>query len=225
LRLAIGCTVKNRAWALPTWYEHIEAACAPLGITPEYVFCYGTSLDQTRDLLRGEVVELDEDPELGIRRSWNLERYVQMVRARNALLARVRDLSPDLWWSVDSDIYVAPEALRDALETIEHFDAVGGACFMTPVNTAPSYAFIEGDLLVRPIRHDVFQVDAVMAMVLMKPRAYRVDYQLDSRGEDIGHSLACKYRGLRLGWDGRHYSHHEMNSGLNAQSLLRYSHT
>ena len=48
-----------------------------------------------------------------------------------------------------------------------------------------------------------YQADVVMASVLMGPRAYQVDYQMDDQGEDVGWSKACKERNVRLMWAGK----------------------
>jgi hypothetical protein len=53
-------------------------------------------------------------------------------------------------------------------------------------------------------------VDVIMAMKLMKPSAYWVDYRDHEQGEDVGWSIACQEQHLRLGWDGRVCSKHVM---------------
>jgi hypothetical protein len=47
-----------------------------------------------------------------------------------------------------------------------------------------------------------------MAAKLMTPDAFRVDYEFDLQGEDVGWSRACARAGLTLGWEGRVISKH-----------------
>lgn len=76
----------------------------------------------------------------------------------------------------------------------------------------PSYAKFkrDGTGLLRQNASAVFKVDVIMAIKLMKPQAYNVDYAADTRGEDIGWSINCRNEGLKLGWDGRVTNKHVM---------------
>jgi hypothetical protein len=49
-----------------------------------------------------------------------------------------------------------------------------------------------------------------LAIKLMSPRAYNIDYRFHHQGEDIGWSVAATEKGLKLGWDGRICSKHVM---------------
>ncbi len=134
-----------------------------------------------------------------------------MVLLRNTLLERVRQLAPEHYWSVDSDILVAEETLVSALEARERFDAVGSKCYMTTKGTmAPSYGMLNGHGIRRPDSTGCFKVDAIMAVKLMNPDAYNVDYSVHRQGEDIGWSKDARKRGVKLGWDGRTISKHLM---------------
>jgi hypothetical protein len=53
-----------------------------------------------------------------------------------------------------------------------------------------------------------FPVGVIMAIKLMTPPAYNVDYEWNHQGEDIGWSLAALARGLKLGWDSRTTTKH-----------------
>ena len=144
-------------------------------------------------------------------RDWNNDRYERMTFLRNQLLGTVREYNPDYFLSLDSDIFIAEDSLVTLFESIENFDAVGGKCYMSPGTRAPSYAMMPHTTLLRPDSSEVMEVEIIMAMKLMKPSAYKVDYVTHYHGEDIGWSLECKVAGLRLGWDGRITNKHCMD--------------
>jgi hypothetical protein len=219
--IVVGCPVRDRAWCLPSWFTHIERACEAVGERPHYVFVGDPKQDRAsfKAIEEGchyygrdrDILGLDEIYE-PYKRVWNLDRFTHMARLRNTLLTRVRELEPDNYWSVDSDILVAPDTLESALEAREKFGAVGSRCYMTPKGkSAPSYAMLNGAGLIRPDAKGCIKVDVIMAVKLMGPDAYRVDYDTHRQGEDIGWSLAAKSKGVKLGWDGRTISKHLMS--------------
>lgn len=222
MRLVVGCPVRDRAWIMERWFEHVEAA-VPAGADVHYVFCGDPQTDAAsfrvidrECLVRSRdrtVVELDEIYSPSYKRVWNLDRFSHMVRLRNSLLVHVRRLEPDFFWSLDSDILAAPSALSGALEGADRFDAVGTKLYMTPKGTvAPSYGMLnpQGGLR-RPDSDGFFKVDVIMASKVMAPKAYAVDYELHRQGEDIGWSIAARAAGCSLGWDGRTTSRHVMS--------------
>jgi hypothetical protein len=127
----------------------------------------------------------------------------------------VRSVNPHYFLSVDSDVFLHPQAVALMGETIERYDAVGGKCYMSPEGTwAPSYAMLNhgAESLYRPDQHgSVFTVDVIMALKLMSPAAYGINYRYHQQGEDIGWSIECKRAGLRFAWDGRVISKHAMS--------------
>lgn len=228
MELVVGCPVRNREWILPSWLAYVESACELVGIEPTFAFVLGTSKDNTDALAKRAVDKWSgtwsviEDPENqqireGRERHWNTVRYGHMVTIRNELLRLVRMLEPEYFLSLDSDILLNPEALECMLESASQFDAVGGKTFMTPHyvgRQCPSYAMIKrNNQLHRPDQSGVFKVDVIMAIKLMTPEAYHVDYRPHDQGEDIGWSLACKEKAVTLGWDGRIASKHVMKRG------------
>lgn len=218
--IVVGCPVRDRAWCLPEWFTRIEAACKLAEEKPHYVFVGDPVHDRDTFLAidtncrvygrECSIVSLNE-PYESYKRVWNLIRFGEMARLRNSLLKRVRELEPEHFWSVDSDILVAKDALTSALEARSRFDAVGSRCYMTERGTiAPSYAMLNGGGLVRPDGKGCHPVDVIMAVKLMSPKAYYVDYETHRQGEDIGWSIAARKQGVKLGWDGRTISKHLM---------------
>lgn len=217
MKVVVGCPLRDRAWIVPQWVEHLAlAAYRPhIVVVGDPVADAETFQVLSQACLRWslnlDVVEVSED--LGpYERVWGLDRYEHMAFLRNTLLNHVRDLKPDLFWSVDSDILVAKTALSSACEGLERFDAVGSKTYMTPNGTwCPSFAMLAGGGLNRWEDHGLFPVDVIMALKLMTPKAYGINYRAHQQGEDIGWSMNAAEFGVKLGWDGSTPSKHVMS--------------
>lgn len=228
--LVVGCPVRGRHWILDTWDRHVRAAVAELdGVDlMGYQFVTGSDDHRTLDVIawwqhdRGlvEVRTVDEPQRLDTR-SWSLERLALMVGLRNALLADVRRRGPDLFLSIDSDMLLAPGALRQMLETLDANStdrgvwAVGGKAYMLgggEDRSHPSFGVMAGTprnrSFVRGDTDQVIDVDVIMGIKLMAQPALNVDYRYSKVGEDVGWSLAVREQGGRLMWDGRTASKH-----------------
>lgn len=213
----VGCPVYKRAWALPRWFEHLGEACELAGVEPVYVFIVDPDDEETIECISAQdgagYVYAVAGPNMDAR-NWGKDRFEWMVKLRNELLGVVRLVEPRLFLSLDSDIMLHRDALKNMMETIESCDAVGGKTYMTENGTAfPSWANIGkgiGKGLIRYEADGQFSVQAIMAIKLMSPRAYNIDYQFHPHGEDIGWSIACREAGLKLMWDGRVASKHVM---------------
>lgn len=213
----VGCPVYKRAWILPTWFDHVEKAAAAAGVEPVYVFVVDERDEETIEVISrrdaaGYVFNVKEQHEHDGARRWNHDRYRWMVNLRNELLGVVRLVGPNLFLSLDSDMLLHPDAIKNMMETSEACDAVGGKAYMTDAGTdCPSWANLKSNGgLHRPDSNGIHRCDVIMAIKLMKPQAYAVDYEFSKQGEDIGWSIACAERGLRFLWDGRVANKHVM---------------
>lgn len=213
MNLIVGCPVSCREWILPTWFAHVERAAELAGLQPTYTFVCHPADRSWACLVEHAPTAAMVTPSFNRgtdERRWNSARYEQMVELRNQLLGAVREQSPDLFLSLDSDILLHPDQLKLMIECLDRFDAVGGRCYMTASGTRfPSWGRLSryGNLQ----RTDVagtFPVDVIMAIKLMTPAAYAVDYAFDIQGEDIGWCRAATQTGVRLGWDGRVIAKH-----------------
>lgn len=222
MNIIVGCPVRDRAWIMERWFEHVEVACAAAGIDDiEYVFVGDVVADNATAKAIGAAAELHgrpaeieyvrEGPITTSRRVWNSDRFRHMVDLRNQLLGVVRSLEPDLFWSLDSDVLAAEKSLASAVECLDRFGAVGTKLYLSAGKSAPNYAGLgrNGGLL-RADADGVFPVEVIMASKVMTPEAYAVDYRFHKQGEDIGWSLAARKAGVKLGWDGRVCSKHVM---------------
>lgn len=223
MRLVVGCPVRQRSWIIRHWFDHVEAAALEVGVIPDYLFVGDPHEDPTLSVIashcaylgRQLVLSPTQEPNTTDTRTWDETRYRQMVILRNQLLGEVRRLEPDLFLSLDSDILLHHKTLVHLFESIERFGAVGGATFMTARGeNHPNCGWIRGStgLQRKYMEHvGVVSVGVLMALKLMTPSAYCVDYELHPHGEDIGWSVGCGRAGVKLGWDNRSVSKHVMS--------------
>ncbi len=202
--------------------QHVEHACRVADVEPIYAFVADPD-DETAQqlavmaLAKGRECHFawtTENLALGDVRDWNHDRFSRMVELRNQLLGKVRELAPDRFLSLDSDILLHPQAVAGLLESTKRFGAVGGATYMTSTGLEfPSCGWNQGmaGLVRRPMEaKGVIPVGVIMAIKAMTPAAYAVDYEFHVQGEDVGWSAACERAGVRLGWDNRNVSKHVM---------------
>lgn len=214
----VGCPVYKRDWIIPRWFSHVEVAAARAGVEPVYAFVMDERDQATIDAISdqhgvGYALNVLEPEEHDDKRVWNMKRFEWMTTLRNELLGVVRIIEPALFLSLDSDILLHPDAIKNMMETIETCDAVGGKAYMTEHGTrCPSWAKIKPNgSLHRENCDGVMDVEVLMAVKMMRPSAYTVDYVAHAQGEDIGWSLACREKGLKFRWDGRVANKHVMS--------------
>lgn len=225
--IVVGCPVRRREWIIDRWFDAIEEATQRAGLVASYVVVSEIE-DPTLQALRRKAFQrelkeihweeletpISEDP---YERVWNHQRFHQMVALRNRLLQAVREMEPRWFLSIDSDILIHPDALCDLIEATSRFGAVGGATFMTPIGSGtgwPNCGWFRGaqGFIRYSIEHrGVIPVGVVMALKLLTPPAYAIDYRFHTEGEDLGFSLACQEAGIKLGWSNLHISRHIMS--------------
>jgi hypothetical protein len=238
--LVVGCPVARRDWIMPTWFTYVMIACDKAGLEPEFVFvvpkwdedtkeCISTCLDAGANMWKFDVIETDE-PHVPERREphpggyWSRQRLEGMVELRNQLLRRVRQIAPRFFWSLDSDILPAPNALAHAVNSAElHPDcgAVGMHTYMseTGLRIDASRAQLVGNALRGRQVYDSelegdYPTDVVMGAIVMKPAAYNIDYSYNFQGEDVGWAINCHAAGVKFRWCAPALCKHVMNRGM-----------
>lgn len=219
VRVLISCPVLRREWIIRRYLEHAAVAAECAGV--EFSFLMLGRIDDPTfavvDDLRAFDVEriyVEEDRDVD-KRDWsNKARFHRLAEIRNRILGQVRLMTGiDYLLSVDSDILLHPQCIANLIETQHErgWAAVGGYCYLSTSRSHPSYAHINGKALRRPdMKGSVQRCDVLMAIKLMTPAAWMVDYAWNTQGEDIGWSLNAKERGLELGCDARVVNRHVM---------------
>ncbi len=223
--LIAGCPASGRSWVVKHWVSYLKRAAAYADIE---LLIFVVAPDDDEELIKAlheachsSKVELvmatvDEPKRVDDERVWNMIRFEHMAYLRNTMLKTIRMLEPDLFLSIDSDILINRTLLPTLIDGLAEYDAIGGKVWLHPrdpniVNYAKLSSF---NSLQRTDSIGQFRVDVLMALKLMKPNAYWVDYKATSQGEDIGWSENARKAGLRLGWDGSIASKHIMTPGL-----------
>lgn len=217
--LVVGAPVHQRAWILPDWLHHLTRAIEhhedPQDLDWDDIvllFNYGPSNDATLEILReaermrpwSVEVLVDETDEHHADRRWSFARYEVMARLRNDLLARVRELAPAHYLSLDTDILLPDGAVHDLLYDFEDergFDAVAPLLYMTPQGKRyPNAMRLESGTRPKEMHAVTMLQEVVFAAVMMGPRLYsEVEYAAHSRGEDIGWGLNARQKGMKMG--------------------------
>jgi hypothetical protein len=224
--IVVGCPVRGRKWILTAWRDAVYRALD--GEEFSFHFVMGPDDQETFDLLRSwenVTISFVEEP-VYREHKWTPERYEHMAMLRNTLLRGVRRDNPDYFLSLDSDILLNARAFKGMKEVAEDMHpeawAVGGQALMGGYDR-PSHGFwTSGEragFVRRPKADGVMKVDVIMAVKLMRPVAYNIDYVFHPKGEDIGWSAQVAERGGGLWWDGRFSSAHFMTE----QSFARAS--
>lgn len=221
MKLVIGCPIYKRDWILPYWIRAIKSQSLNFKdvgfvfeVSPDDVETISL-LEQWKDLDNSisflEIRERNDIAHFSHQdngRQWTLSKYENMVSLRNSLLDRVREISPDYYFSLDSDIIISnPNTVRLLTAHIQDgADAVSPLMYMTPIGDSfPSVMSWRSDSPNRAYRDDsypigsYFKADVIMAAKVMSKKVYEnVDYSVHRQGEDIAWSLGCRDMGYSL---------------------------
>lgn len=221
MKLIIGCPTYKRSWILPHWIKCLIQQSFPID---NIGFVFEVSPDDT-EAIEGLNAWKKYDkriPYFNIKvredihhfehqnngRQWTISKYLNMVSLRNSLLETVREMSPDYYLSLDSDILLTnPNTIELLMAHCKSgADAVNPLMFMTPFGTMyPSVMNWRTDAPGKAFRKEkyplgtYFQSDVIMAAKMMsKPVYENIDYTIHQQGEDVGWSWSCKEAGYNL---------------------------
>jgi len=242
--ILIGCPVYKRDWILPAWFYFIQRQSIPLHDIG-FVFELGVDDKETLDTLAAWKMQHPEVKifDLEIRndlahfaheegqRQWSYSKYENMVSMRNSLLQKAREIKPDAYFSLDSDVLLINYTTLELL--LAHVnngaDAVNTLMFMTPFGTDfPSVmSWVEGEGRKKAYRKtdyplgSFFKSDVIMAAKMMSPKTYNSSqYRFHMQGEDLGWSADCAEKGLDLYCASYIYTPHIMGKAELEKFLL-----
>lgn len=221
MKLMIGTPMYKRGWILPHWIRCLlnqSISFKDIG----FVFEVSPDDTETIESLKAwkridktipyfEIKVRDDIPHFEHEnngRQWTISKYLNMVSLRNSLLQTVRDVQPDYYLSLDSDILLTnPNTIELLIAHIKSgADAVNPLMFMTPFGTMyPSVMNWRADVPNKAYREEkyelgkYFQSDVIMAAKMMSKDVYNnIDYTVHEQGEDVGWSLSCKQQDFKL---------------------------
>lgn len=221
MKLVIGCPIYKRMWILPDWIRCLILQSVSM---KDIGFIFEVSPDDTETIASLEAWRKYDKriPHFSIKvrediphfehenngRQWTISKYVNMVSLRNSILDSVREIEPDYYFSLDSDILlVNPNTIELLIAHIKSgADAVNPLMFMTPFGTMyPSVMTWREDIPDKAYRKEeydlgnYFKADVIMAAKMMSKKVYQnVSYDVHEQGEDVGWSLNCKKNNFNL---------------------------
>lgn len=222
-KVMIGCPVRNRAWILPRYLQHLKKLEFP-SEKIEYCFVINDCVDETLDILESFAYEQSSPVKLiriNFGQNQGHERgnysFSRLASLRNLLLNGFLDSACDYLFSVDSDILLPPSALRCLLE--DNCDIVSAlVCNGHELGNQKIFNILSRKngrwmhLLEFP-RDRIFQVDCTGAAYLIKRgviEAYGVRYSTAMGAEDIGFCQSASSKGIKIYCDGRIECNHIM---------------
>jgi hypothetical protein len=221
MKLVIACPIYKRDWILPLWIQSILSQSVDISKIG-FVFECSENDSETINILETWKKYDSRIPYFNIKtrpdiphheheenkRSWTISKYENMVSLRNSILNTVREINPDYYMSLDSDILMTNSSTLELL--IAHVnqgaDAASPLMYMTPVGvkypSVMTWREDEPDKAYRRSDYPIgtyFKSDIIMAAKMMSKRVYEnVDYSIHRQGEDVGWSLSCKENGYDL---------------------------
>lgn len=221
MKIIIGCPMYKRTWILADWIKCLINQSVSI---KNIGFVFEVSPDDEATIQSLEMwknfdpnipyfnIKIREDiPHFQHEnngRQWTISKYMNMVSLRNSLLNTVREVEPDYYFSLDSDILLINSNTIEML--IAHIksgaDAVNPLMFMTPSGTMyPSIMSWRSDCPDKAYRKESYdlgnymQADVIMAAKMMSKKVYQnINYSLHEQGEDVGWSLNCRQAGYNL---------------------------
>ena len=190
MKILIGCPVKAREWIIGSYIEYAYEAAkkvtddfAFVFVAPEQDHATLQEIDRkSRELSVTSWVAFTTEETGEDRRVWNKARYEHMVYLRNTLLRQVREsqMKPDYFLSLDSDILVHPDQIKSLVDNIGDYDAIGGKAHLSVTgNRNPTYGIIKRNHTDGSFRRSdhigLMDVDIIMAIKLMTPKAFFID--------------------------------------------------
>lgn len=223
-KIMIGCPVRNRAWILPEYLEHLENLDYPAQYI-EYCFIINDCTDATPEVLtefahnhEGHTKLITINHKLKHNHKRGIYNMARLAELRNLLLINFLQSDCRYLFSVDSDILIPAQTLTQLIG--DEQDIVSAlVCNGYEVNDIGLYNILNyrgGSWeYVRDFPRDrIFKVDCTGAVYLIRRNVieeHGVRYIAAYGAEDIGFCVQANARGLQIWCDGRIECHHVMN--------------
>ena len=221
MKLIIACPIYKRNWILPHWIRCILKQSVHMS-NIGFIFEVSPDDPETTQALKAwkaidknipyfQIIERPDIPHFEHQnngRQWTLSKYQNMINMRNSILSKVREVEPDYYFSLDSDILIENSNTLELL--VAHIkdgaDAVAPLMYMTPVGKDfPSVMTWKDEIGEKAYRKKdypigtYFKSDIIMAAKMMSKKVYmNVNYEFHQQGEDLGWSKNAGLQGFNL---------------------------
>lgn len=214
-KLIIACPVKDRAWALPQWFDAIAWRYNELRtpIDLDIVCVYTESEDDTEKILVEKEVTIlrDERPGRAVieidGHCWGSEnQYAYMADMRNRIIEHALEADADYLLSLDSDIIMPSMGLQHLLDYAQTHEgvispAVNMAWGSVAWNVMSWVDASRPNLVTRNMLiSERDPVDVVMAAMLLDRRGMEARWVGHPAGEDVGFCIDAEQKGIKRWW-------------------------
>ena len=216
MKIVAGCPVAERAWVLQDWINSLRQQ--EIDAELEIVCVYTHSIDSTLDILQRNDVVVVESPmptrpwARMMEHAWSYydHEYEYMASLRNELRTTAIDRGADMFFSIDSDIFLPkPTSLHTLIVDMLTNEAAAIAPLVNMdqhLQNPPAWNYMDlrfnsvgADRPGEPnVSRPPFQVGVIMAAMLLGPRAMLVPWSNHPQGEDIGWSIRAHRADLKL---------------------------
>lgn len=209
MHLVVGMLVKDRAWVLPRWFEAVESQ----GYDIDMVCVASPSSDNTDEILRQHDITVirDERPGRDVvdidQHFWgSMPTYEYMADIQNKLLDYAREGEADLFFSLDSDIILPDNSLKQLIDyAVDHPGVVAPAVNLTTGEIAWNrMSWVNRDfpqmgerLLGQPTTGPA---DVVLAAMLMDKQAMECRFVAHPQAQDVGFCVLAEHLGIPRWW-------------------------
>jgi len=235
--VVIGCPIYKRDWILPYWFACISQQNLDFSKIG-FVFIASSKDEKTiKNLISfrnsrpdikvfeiefvDDIVHFEHEKNS---RQWSMSKYYNMVHLRNCLLKKVREIQPDYFFSLDSDILLTnPNTINFLISHIQDgADGVSPLMFMTPNDimypSVMNWTDEPGGQAFRQENYPIgsyFKSDIIMAAKMMSKTTYQaIDYEMHPQGEDLGWCANAAKSGLQLYCASYIYAPHIMHEQM-----------
>jgi len=125
--LIAGCPASGREWACDRWVRFLVVATEFAGRDDLVIYMLIPNDDEsTAEAIEKAckkyqielVLQRSDEPTIRGRDWTTLGRYEQITKARNIMLGTIREMSPDLFLSIDSDILIGVPVLDGLIQDL-----------------------------------------------------------------------------------------------------------
>lgn len=217
MKILIACPIKDRSWAVPHWYQGIEANF-DINVNIQVLALVTPGEDKTEDMLAAYNIEVIQDLEPGRTvhdintHVWGpLPKFEYMASLRNRLVDEALARDVDYFFSLDSDIVLPTMGLARLLDYARtHPGVVSPSVNMVPNGVAwnvmnwgnPHYPMAANRDKLYPhlMAQQAGRADVVMAAMLLDRSALACRWACHMAGEDIGFCLHAEELGIPRWW-------------------------
>lgn len=225
MTVMVGCPVRNRGWILPKYLEHIYNIDYP---KEELIPCFilNDSTDNSERLLnefmkkhgreyKNFIICVEHLDQVEDQRTHAVRQkiYHSLAWLRNQLLSQAISKKVDYLFSVDSDILVPRNILKDLIAADK--DVVAAQIWNDDGKKFPNIMIQQEGKIKHYFdfpKQVLFPCDVTGAVYLMKRKVFTsTRYEFHRQGEDIGFCLNAKNQGFEIWADSRIQCTHIMN--------------